>query len=729
MTLVNPSDSVERQNEKLVQIAQSLMRRVEQKNDQSGLAYQQFERAALLENRVRERTQELERALDLLQESNAGLEQANTEIETGRENLNEAIESINEGFALFDTNGKLIQFNSRFCRWFEDVSDKLQEGLTFEEYVRLVSRSFFLALPEGQSSAEWAEKRLGFHSESHVVLNIRLISNKWLQVSEHRTSRGGTVILQTDISEIMRIERRERDKMRSEQAQTLQATLDHLDQAVCMFDSEMKLVGWNQNMDGLLALPGRRAVHGLAFLEIVTLIGDELSFHHGFSLDKLQAWSVQGRRRPVTFEITRNRQETFRVFAQEMPDRGFVISFTDVTVEHEAAAALSDMNERLEQGVKDRTIELNKALKEAERANASKSRFVAAASHDLLQPLSAAKLFMSSIADRLKDPEGLNTLSRAESALLSMEGIIEALLDISRLDAGHAVFRVQPIALSNILAPLADELAPNATEKGISLNIATPDLTVRSDPGYLRRILQNLISNAVKFTCQGAVTVTVSQKGQEACIAVTDTGPGIPHEDQLRIFQEFERRQVDDATPGLGLGLAIVERACVGLGHTLNLSSHVGVGSTFSVNVDLAETIEATETHWPPEADRRAQNLANIIVLLVENDKALLLAMTQLLEGQGGDVLQAQSAEEATKLLRELELAPDLLMFDYQLGAGATGLDLWHDIRGEYGDIPGLIMSAERSEGLREMCRAADVPLMYKPVNKDALLLTLTSFL
>ena len=720
MTLVNPQDSLERQNEKLVQIAQALMRRVEQKNDQSGLAYQQFERAALLENRVRERTQELERALDLLQESNAGLERANREIETGRANLNEAIESINEGFALFDASGHLIQFNSRFCRWFEDVAPRLQEGMAFRDYVHLVSRSFFMALPNGETPRQWAERRLMAHNKSHVVLNVPLISNKWLQVSEHRSARGGTVILQTDVSDIMRLERQERDKMRDAQAQMLQATLDHLNQGVCIFDAEMKLVGWNKNMDGLLALPRRRAVHGLGFTEILTLLGAELVFHDGYSREKLQHWGTRQSRKPISFEVTRNGLQRFRVFAQEMPDRGFVISFSDVTTEHAAAAALSQMNERLEQGVRDRTTALNIALKEAERANASKTRFVAAASHDLLQPLSAAKLFMSSIGDRLQDDEGRSTLRRAETALVNVEKIIEALLDISRLDAGQAVFRVQPVNLNAILGPLADDLGPVASDKGIALDIAPASLTVQSDPGYLRRILQNLIGNAVKYTAKGRVAVWTEQMGDHVRVIVKDTGPGIPPEDQRRIFQEFERRDHDATTPGLGLGLAIVERACAGLNHDLHLQSEPGTGSTFSVDIRLA-TMQAVAPRTADAQPAATNRFQGTIILLVENDADLLSAMIQMLEAEGAEVLPATSADEAMTLLHEIDLAPDLMLLDFQLGQGATGLDLWRDVQSDFGPIPGLILSANRSPDLRAACARISAPLLRKPVAKDVL--------
>ena len=589
MSIVNPADSVERQNEKLMVIAQSLMRRVEQKSDQSGLAYQQFERAALLETQVRQRTQELERTLDLLQESNARLEQANVATETARSNITEAIETINEGFALFDPDERLVLFNSRFCRDIADVTGHLTEGLTFADYVGLVSRSAHLAIPDGESPADWATDRLSRHSRDHVVFNVRLRWNRWLQISEHRTARGGTVILQTDVTEMMRSERQQRDQMLDQQARILQATLDHLNQGVCIFDHAKTLVGWNKTMSGFAAMPNNEGVHGLTFSALLANIQTELTFHDGFSHDRLERWANhRSRRKPIAFEVTRNDEQILSVFAQEMPDRGFVISFTDVTSEREAARALSDMNETLEAGVIARTEELGVALAEAERANASKSRFVAAASHDLLQPLSAAKLFMSSLSDQLENPQSLTVLGKAENALAAVEAIIEALLDISKLDAGKAVFDVQPVLLSAILGPLRDQLTPVAVAKGVTLTIVDSGISVASDPGYLRRIIQNLISNAIKYTDAGRVVVGVRHKGGCARIEVWDTGPGIAMHDRPRIFQEFARLDGAAGNEGLGLGLAIVERAAKGLGHDLSLWSEVGRGSCFALQAQIA---------------------------------------------------------------------------------------------------------------------------------------------
>ncbi|MGH1575851.1 PAS-domain containing protein [Planktotalea sp.] len=659
MSLINPNDTIERQNEKLLQIAHSLMRRVEQKNEQSGLAYQQFERAALLESEVRQRTHDLERALDLLQESNARLAIANDETENARANLTEAIETINEGFALFEADGGLALSNSRFCRDLTDIKEQLVEGLMFEDYVELVSRSKYLALPEGHTPAHWAAHRLEKHGEEHVEFNVRLRWDRWLQISEHRTSRGGTVILQTDVTTIMRRERQARDQMRDKQAEILQATLDHLNQGVCIFDNQMSLVGWNSRMDGLLAGAPQRGVLRMGFDVLLDRLEKQLRFEGRFSISHLRKWANQTeRRQPLAFEVTRGRTQIFSVFAQEMPDRGFVISFTDVTAERSAARTLAEVNSSLERRVQDRTRELGVALAEAERANASKTRFVTAASHDLLQPLSAAKLYLTSLSERIDFEGAQDVLNKTEMALNSVEHFISTLLDISTLDAHQAVFEVQPVALSQVFTPLRNEMTPLAVEKGIELTVLQSGLTVLSDPGYLRRIVQNLLSNAIRYTDTGRVLVGVRRIGGIARIQVFDTGKGIAQEDHSRIFKEFERLSPTNTDVGLGLGLSIVEQACKGLGHQFALKSTVGEGSCFSVDVALNAAPESELS----SGGLAEEKIANAIVLLIEpaSDKAMLF--TEIVEAEGPTVIHAHSSAEAFDILKEVQLTPDVIL-------------------------------------------------------------------
>ena len=323
--LIDPADPVEVQNAKLMRIAQSLMRKVEQAGSDPGLAYSQFERAALLEAQVRQRTVDLERTLALLHEANAAAEAA-------RSNMAEAVESVQEGFALFDHSDHLVMSNSRFCREIADIVPRIEPGLPFADYVALVSQSIYLALPEGETRAQWMARRMARHADDSTVFNVRLTRDRWLQVGEHRTASGGTVILQTDVSEIMRAERVKRDRLLDEQAQMVRATLDHLNQGVCIFSARQRLVGWNDRMEDLLDRPIDGQVLGIRFTALVERLDEQIAFSSHFTREHLIAWANRTRpRRPISFEVNRGRDAILSVFAQEIPDRGFVISFTDVT--------------------------------------------------------------------------------------------------------------------------------------------------------------------------------------------------------------------------------------------------------------------------------------------------------------------------------------------------------------------------------------------------------------
>ncbi|WP_434612753.1 PAS-domain containing protein [Tabrizicola sp. M-4] len=720
-TLINPADPPEKQTQKLLTIAQVLMRRVEQITDDSGAAYAQFQRAALLEDQVRERTRDLERALDLLNQSNAQLAEANRATEAARQNLANAIETIQEGFALFDAQDVLVMCNSRFGMHMLDLRDHLKPGLTFGDYVDRVSRSRFLELPPGESPEEWAIARRRRHQDRHVIFNVRMVWDRWVQVSEHRTADGGTVILQTDVTEIIRLERSERGKMLDDQARVIRATLDHISQGVCIFDAEARLVGWNQRLGQLLTVPMARFRMGVSFDAILDRFRPDLAFGDGMTEARLGDWVAgQGDRGAIRFELRRGPDMIMDVFAQAMPDGGFVMSFTDVTAERAAIEALSRANETLEARVMERTLELEDALGNAERANASRSRFVAAASHDLLQPLSAAKLFISSVAEEDLAPDARAALDKAQNALLSVEGILGALLDISKLESGRAAVSVGPVPLDRLLAQLNDEFGAIAQAKGLRLTVVPSRRVVTSDPAYLRRILQNLIGNAIRYTDRGRVLVGVRRRGGMVRIEVRDTGPGIPEEEQDNIFKEFHRLNARaSASEGMGLGLAIVERACALLGHPLGLSSEIGRGTCFMVQVPLSEGAALTEGPRPAPISRPA--MQNRIVFLVENDGDLRRAMGLLLEKWGISVLDAASGEEALALIEELGILPDCFIVDYNLGEGMDGLRFLAEVRARHGSVPARIVTADRRPELRAACAEAGAGLMIKPLDPRAL--------
>ena len=724
-TLINPADPPEKQTQKLLTIAQVLMRRVEQITDDSGAAYAQFQRAALLEDQVRERTRDLERALDLLNQSNAQLAEANRATEAARQNLANAIETIQEGFALFDAQDVLVMCNSRFGMHMLDLRDHLKPGLTFGDYVDRVSRSRFLELPAGESPEEWAIARRRRHQDRHVIFNVRMVWDRWVQVSEHRTADGGTVILQTDVTEIIRLERSERGKMLDDQARVIRATLDHISQGVCIFDAEARLVGWNQRLGQLLTVPMARFRMGVSFDAILDRFRPDLAFGDGMTEARLGDWvagqgDIGASRGAIRFELRRGPDMIMDVFAQAMPDGGFVMSFTDVTAERAAIEALSRANETLEARVMERTLELEDALGNAERANASRSRFVAAASHDLLQPLSAAKLFISSVAEEDLAPDARAALDKAQNALLSVEGILGALLDISKLESGRAAVSVGPVPLNRLLAQLNDEFGAIAQAKGLRLTVVPSRRVVTSDPAYLRRILQNLIGNAIRYTDRGRVLVGVRRRGGMVRIEVRDTGPGIPEEEQDNIFKEFHRLNARaSASEGMGLGLAIVERACALLGHPLGLSSEIGRGTCFMVQVPLSEGAALSEGPRPAPSPRPA--MQNRIVFLVENDGDLRRAMGLLLEKWGISVLDAASGEEALALIEELGILPDCFIVDYNLGDGMDGLRFLAEVRARHGSVPARIVTADRRPELRAACAEAGAGLMIKPLDPRAL--------
>jgi signal transduction histidine kinase len=422
----------------------------------------------------------------------------------------------------------------------------------------------------------------------------------------------------------------------------------------------------------------------------------------------------------VTFELRGDPGLILDVFAQEMPDKGFLFSFTDVTAERRAVEDMARAKETLEARVVERTLDLEDALAQAERANASRSRFVAAASHDLLQPLSAAKLFLSSVPETDLPAPVVEAVGKAQNALVSVEGILAALLDISRLESGKAAVTVAPIRMGRLLVQLADEFAPLAAAKGLELTVRPCEAVVLSDPGYLRRILQNLIGNAIRYTETGRVLVAARARGGMLRLEVWDTGPGIAEAEQENIFKEFHRiAGRASASEGLGLGLAIVDRAAALLGHPLGLSSRPGRGTVFMLQVPLADGMVPEER--PAFAALPGLSVEGRIVLLVENDAELRRAMVLFLEKWGVAVIEASSGEEALALIEDLGILPDALIADQQLGAGMSGLETLVALRARAPDLPARLLSADRGEGLREAATAAGLGLLIKPVQPEAI--------
>ncbi len=702
--------------DKLLTIADKLMHHAEQGRADGGGAFEAFRRAAVLEELVRERTRDLEATLTLLNEANAATERA-------RRNLSDGIEAIDEGFALFDAQGVMQLCNSRFCRPLADIKARIVPGLSFHDYVRMCSLSENLALPPGMTPEDWAAERLRYHRQ-RSVFNVGLTGDRWLQVSEQRSRDGGTVVLQTDVTQIIRAERSERGKLLDDQALRIRATLEHINQGVAIFDAGRRLIGWNWRLAQMLEIPPDMLRQGMAFSALLGRAGRSFRFGGEFTTGALLAW-VRGRalRMPLSYELRHVSGMILDAFAQEMPGKGFVMSFTDVTRERMAIHAMLRANETLEARVTARTEQLAEALVNAERANASRVRFVAAASHDLLQPLSAAKLFVAGARDDADTPKLHSTLVKAHNALTSVESILGALLDISRLESGGSEVEIGPVPLSLLLEQLTDEFAPVAARKGLRLTILPCRRVVMSDATYLRRILQNLISNAIRYTTAGRILVGPRRISGGVRIEVHDTGPGIAPEHQAAIFREFHRiNATASAAEGMGLGLAIVERACALLDHRLGLRSIPGQGTCFSVELPGAPAhLHPVRREPPPHIPSEPGESGERILLLVENDEDLRRAMAQLLEGRGVSVLEAASGEEALDLLAEIDIVPDIYLVDLQLGEGMSGIQTLATLIDRHGARPARIITANRSPQARAEIRAAGHEVMFKPIDPEDL--------
>src|SRR5439155_6101255 len=380
----------------------------------------------------------------------------------------------------------------------------------------------------------------------------------------------------------------------------LQTALDHVRQGIAVFDKELHLVCWNRQFGEMLALPPQLARVGTSLDQIVRFNAERSACERetidAIVNERLARYIANGE---PFLERFADRDLVMEVRANPMPGEGIVTTFTDITPSVKAAEALERANESLERRVEERTEELTRlntelarAKAEAEQANISKTRFLAAASHDILQPLNAARLYASSLIERNGGGEDSGLIANLDASLESVEEILGALLDISRLDAGAMKPEIAAFRIDELFRQLEVEFAPLAREKGLALEFAPSTLAVRSDRRLLRRLLQNLISNAVKYTPQGSVLVGCRRRGTRLRIDVYDTGIGIPASKTKAIFREFHcLQQGAQIARGLGLGLSIVERIARVLDHRIELDSGLGRGSHFAVQVPLAPAL------------------------------------------------------------------------------------------------------------------------------------------
>ncbi|WP_285435523.1 PAS domain-containing hybrid sensor histidine kinase/response regulator [Pseudomonas sp. fls2-241-R2A-110] len=509
----------------------------------------------------------------------------------------------------------------------------------------------------------------------------------------------------------------------------LQGAIENITQGISVVDQSLKLVAWNRRYlelfnypDGLISV-GRPIADIIRYNAERGLCGPgEAEVHVARRLH----WMRQGRAH--TSERLFPNGRVIELIGNPMPGGGFVMSFTDITAFREAEQALTEANEGLEQRVIARTQELsqlNVALTEAkgvaESANQSKTRFLAAVSHDLMQPLNAARLFSAALShqDDGLSSEAQKLVHHLDSSLRSAEDLISDLLDISRLENGKINPDPKPFVLNELFDALGAEFKALAQEQGLKFRVRGSTLRVDSDIKLLRRILQNFLTNAFRYA-KGPVLLGVRRRKGELCLEVWDRGPGIAEDKQRVIFEEFKRLDSHQtrAEKGLGLGLAIADGLCRVLGHTLRVRSWPGRGSVFSVSVPLArtQTVAPAKVH---ELNGHALNGAQ--VLCIDNEDSILIGMNSLLTRWGCQVWTARNRDECAALLND-GMRPHLALVDYHLDHGETGTQLMAWLRTQLGEpVPGVVISADGRPEMVAQVHAAGLDYLAKPVKPAAL--------
>jgi signal transduction histidine kinase len=520
----------------------------------------------------------------------------------------------------------------------------------------------------------------------------------------------------------------------------LQHALDHARQGITVFDANLALTAWNREFVDLFDLPPAMLRHGVGLDEIVRFNAGRGAYGPGDSED-----FVAERVASQLYDDQPNRLRLFsanrviEVRSARLPDGGIVTTYTDVTQNVQAEEALAASNEMLERRVDERTAELQRlnaelerAKNEADAANLSKTRFLAAASHDILQPLNAARLYASSLSEGVNQigPEERKNLARnVDVSLEAVEEIIGALLDISRLDAGATRPEISDVAVADLMGMLEIEFAAVARAKGLDLVFVSTTLAVRTDRRLMRRLLQNLISNALKYTLNGRVLIGCRRVPGAVRIEVWDTGLGIPPEHQRAVFAEFKRLdQGARVARGLGLGLSIVERLGRVLEQPIGLRSRPGKGSVFFVTAPLGWAAPKPRAEpGAPEPVAAGEPIDGLKVLAIDNEPRVLEGLRVLLTRWGCVVATAHGLEEATAALDAFG-PPDVIIADYHLDSG-DGVAAIRSLRERSGrSTPAILATADRSPEARDEAERADVLVMYKPLKPAPLRAQLTRY-
>ena len=557
----------------------------------------------------------------------------------------------------------------------------------------------------------------------------------------------------------------------------LQSGVENIEQGISVIDADMRLVAWNQRYIQLLDYPESFVCAGKPIEELLryniakgiitstgTGTGESTSKHD--EGEDLITRRIEHMRMGHNHHFQRSMPNgvVLEIRGQSMPGGGFVSTFSDITAHIEAEKALKKANESLEKRVEERTQELRYAKAEAEAANSSKTRFLAAASHDLMQPFNALSLFTSMLKKKVENDELAQLANNIDDSLNVVEALLSDLVEISRLDNNLDIIEKNHFALDELLIPLKNEFTVLAQQDDISFSYQASSTWVNSDKRMLRRILQNFLSNAIHY-CRdktgdkagipNKIVLGVRHKKDVVRVEVWDNGPGIAVEKQLTIFQEFERLEQNREIPGLGLGLAIAERMASLLDLKISLNSTVGKGTCFMLELPRVshntvnipnnlpnEILSSTSSTTPNNVTYKAsdnvptktashstknnntanEGFADMSVLVIDNDALMLTAISSQLIDWGCVVYTAKDQASLTEVVSNMQQPARFIIADYHLDNDTNGVDLVsHLLRKEHWQTPCVICSADPSEQVRQHTSDANFLFLRKPVKALAL--------
>ena len=717
---------LEAENERLRKIRDALIVRVESGSAHKPEPYAAFEHSVVLAEQVRERTEALNQTMDELKHSNKALNRAREEAETTRQRLADAIESIADGFVLFDHQHRLIQCNSRFRSYWADARlDVPPPGTSIADLKAMAINSGLVV-----------EEHVNESSEGAVFL---LSNSRWVQMTERSTREGGLVVLYSDITDVKNSEMARRIKALEESERWIRVVTDHVPALIAYVGADMTVQFCNKVYEAWYGRNGESP------------LGKHLENIHQPELYQrlmphMQA-VLRGNSVNFEFEETNDTGETrymLRAYVPNVDDHeeviGFFVLIRDITDRRKTALALEQAYDNLERRVKERTAaltglnsqlrqeiseraaveaRLRDAKMDAERANLSKTKFLAAVSHDLLQPLNAARLFTSSLLEHSFGPKAEGLVRSVSTSLDDVENLLGTLVDISKLDAGVIKPDIMAFDLRDLLNNIAREFRQMALAEGLTLDFVPSSAIVESDSQLLARILRNFLTNAIRYTGTGRILLGCRRHREHVLLQVWDTGPGIPEDKLTEIFQEFKRIRPAGSQPdkGLGLGLAIVDKISRMLGHEVTVSSIQGKGSVFSVKVPVGQLLPKRPT---ADDDRVVSNhggLGGARIWVIDNDHAICQGMQTLLEGWDCQVVSAVSLEDLERQVDPAKCPVDLILADYHLDNDENGVDVVAEINGRrQHPAPVVMITANYTNELKQHIRELGHVLMNKPV-------------